>query len=331
MLNIRPILLISIAVVCSAPSSAQSGASIINLGYQNPVLPLVAPGQVLHLTLYGISTQFDSTQVASAIPLPTDFNGLSVSLRQSGSASPVLLPLLRGEGAISPCGLDPILVPPSNVVPCSAGPTPFDLTVQIPFDLNPNQPGIDNSACNTAMPPVCQANANDAVLTVSEKSGPGMSLRVYPVVHQIHVLTSCLSTGVSSVYATYPCCPTITHGDFSAVSWSSPAMPGEELVIFAFGLGVPDTPVNAVSATPAAGVRVSRPIRLSFTGIAEQNGITPEYVGLVGGEAGVYQINFQVPQVAPGIPTCTAQNPTNLTMTIQGTSSSDQAAFCVQP
>jgi hypothetical protein len=53
--------------------------------------------------------------------------------------------------------------------------------------------------------------------------------------------------------------------------------------------------------------------------------------GSIVGNAGLYQINFHVPQVAPDIPACGAQNPFNLTMTIQGTSSADQASFCVQP
>jgi hypothetical protein len=226
------------------------------------------------------------------------------------------------------------LIPPANLVGCSSDDATYDLTVQIPFEIKPNPPGIDNIACASTP---CPPNLNDTVLTIAEKSGPGMSLRVFPVVDQVHILNSCadnvatVTLGGISIYATYACFPVISHGDYTIVSASSPAKPGEVLMAYAFGLGLPDTPVTTVSATPAGGVSVSRPFTISFTGVTAQDSSHPDFVGLVGGNAGLYQINFRVPQVPTGLSPCDAQHPSNLTMTIQGTASVDQASFCVQP
>ena len=176
----------------------------------------------------------------------------------------------------------------------------YDLWLQIPFDLVPNSPGADNTTC-----PPLGCNFNDAVLVLSEGSGTGKSLRVLPVVDQVHLLNSCtdnISTiGLEghSAYASYACVPAIAHADGSWVTSATPARPGEELVAYAFGLGAPTTRFDTVSATPAAGVPLGRPVSIAFPGIASQTGAQPDYVGLVGGSAGLYQINFHVPSV-PG-------------------------------
>ncbi len=328
----RIILLCSTMLIASSTTEAQTGASAVNLGYERPRPPRVAPGQVLYLRLHGLTTSFNATQVATTIPLPTDFNGLSVSLQQSGSTKSILLPLLHGDGSSSCNNGALVVLGTDNAIPCAAEDATYDLLVQIPFELKPNNP-----AREPCFFPPCTLNLNDAVLTVKEKAGPGRSLRIFPVVDQAHVLNSCndrITTelfGGTSDYATYPCFPGIAHGDGSWVSPNSPAKPGEVLVAYAFGLGTPDAPIETVSATPAGGLPVSRPFTISFTGISPRYSGHPEYVGLVGGNAGLYQINFRVPPVPADLPPCDSQRPSNLTMTIQGTSSWDQTSFCVQP
>jgi len=284
------LLAVAATLIASLSTWAQTGASVVNLGYQTARTIVVAPGQVLNLTLHGLTTSFDATQVANAFPLPTNFNGLSVSLQQSGATTPILMPLLNGSGVLS-CnrGLAAFLIQPANLVTCPFEDATFDLVVQIPFELKPNLPGIDNGC--TTVP--CQSSINDAVLTITEAAGTGASLRVFPVVDQIHILNSCtdnVSTVLlagPSVYATYACYPLITHADSTGVSPSKPAKPGEELIAWAFGLGRPDTAFTTVSGTPAAGVPVSRPFTLSFTGVTAPGYSSPDYVGLVGGEAGL--------------------------------------------
>jgi len=150
MRNSRAVLFAALPLILASSSTwAQSGASIVSLGYQTPRLPLVAPGQVLHLTLHGLTGSFDSTQVSPTIPLPTNVNGLSVSLLQSGSSVPILVPLLRGPGGLGSCnrGIAAGLIQPGNLVACSSDDATYDLTVQIPYEIKPNPPGIDNIGC----------------------------------------------------------------------------------------------------------------------------------------------------------------------------------------
>jgi hypothetical protein len=250
---------------------------MIHLGYQNARLPQVAPGQVLHLTLQGITTVFDSTQVAKTVPLPTNFQGLSVSLQRSGTAQTELLPLLRMDVGSTSCD-GPDLQP--NAIPCVADDKTYDLWLQIPYDLPANSPGADQSTC-----PPLGCSFSDAILVLTEQSGTGKNLRVVPVMDQVHLLNSCTdnigTVGLqgSSAFASYACVPAITHANGSWVTAAAPAKPGEELVAYAYGLGAPTTRFDPVSATPAGGVPLGRPIGISFTGVATQPAAAPDYVG----------------------------------------------------
>jgi hypothetical protein len=320
-------------------------ASIVHVGYQNPRSVVVAPGQVLHLTLHGLTTDFPATPIAQSFPLPTFFNGLSASLQKSGSSTQEMLPLLRLDTIVScklPAG--PPAFGPTNTVPCAAQDKTYDLWVQIPFDLTPNTPGEENASCNT--PGCTLPTLADAVLTVTETSGPGLNLRVLPVVDQVHILNTCAdnlgalaASQGASFYASYACVPAITHANNTFVTGANPARPGEELIAYAYGLGAPPPPFfDILSGTPAAGVALSAPFTLSFPG-GSQPAVKPDYVGLVGGNPGLYQINFHLPAVPATLTLCTPPPapsqlplvPFNFSMTITGTASVDQASFCVQP
>ena len=328
------------------PVVAQTSASIYSVSYQAPKVVQVAPGQVLHLTLHGLTTTFDSTQVATTVPLPSNFSGLSITLQRTGASQPELLPLLRGEGSGVSCNgsLAAAILAPADVLPCVDGDATYDIWAQIPFDMAPNTVAADNFGCSSF--PCTTRHLNDAVLTVNEKSGTGKSVRLFPVLDQVHLLNSCTDRigpvglqGSGSVYATYPCVAAIAHGDGSYVTATKPAKPGEELVAYAYGLGAPAALFPTASATPAAGVPLNQPFTISFTGVATQAGASPDYVGLVGGAAGLYQVNFHVPSVPADLGPCTlppslmqlSTNPFNLTITLLGTASQDQASFCVQP
>jgi len=83
--------------------------------------------------------------------------------------------------------------------------------------------------------------------------------------------------------------------DFSMVSSSNPAKPGETLVMYLVGMGATNPPVASGAASPSATLAIvtnqpavsvgSQPATVSFAGL------TPGFVGL-------YQINFEVPQSA---------------------------------
>lgn len=80
--------------------------------------------------------------------------------------------------------------------------------------------------------------------------------------------------------------------DFSLVSSTSPAKPGEVLIVYLVGLGATDVVVP--SGTPAPSnqlISVSNPVTVTIDGETVQ---TP-FVGLTPGGVGLYQINLVVP------------------------------------
>ena len=315
---------------------AQNGPSVVNVTQQSNRLPRVAPGQVVHLTVHGMTTQFDANpQRALTFPIPTDFRGLSVSMLQTGATEPVLLPLLYGSRSHS-CAPSFATGPigNGNRVDCPTEEVLYDLVVQIPYDLVPNAPGADNGPCQSFP---CELDLKEAVLTVLEDAGPGVSLLVHPVEDQVHIINTCTDNIAiprppqPSQYVTYPCYPAISHADGSGVSADNPARSGEVLVAYAHGLGAPDQAIDPVAGTPIEGVPLNRPITVSFTGLPGGDPVPPDHVGLVGGNVGLYQVNFTVPALPAGLPPCGEDRPSNLTLTIQGTASMDQASFCAQP
>jgi uncharacterized protein (TIGR03437 family) len=86
------------------------------------------------------------------------------------------------------------------------------------------------------------------------------------------------------------------HPDFSLVTETSPAKPGEYLVIYLSGLGQTNDNVTDGSASPSsplASPLVTPTLMLNGTSIPIYfTGLTPGYVGL-------YQMNFQVPLGTP--------------------------------
>ena len=82
------------------------------------------------------------------------------------------------------------------------------------------------------------------------------------------------------------------HLDGSLILDSSPAKPGEFVVIYSSGLGATDVPVASGSASPASPLaRVADPPVLTLNGTP----ITVLFSGLTPGLVGLYQVNFQLP------------------------------------
>ena len=79
------------------------------------------------------------------------------------------------------------------------------------------------------------------------------------------------------------------HADFTLVSASSPAKPGEILVMYLAGMGFTSTPVRSGTLSPATQVTV--PAKVTVDGINAE----VFYAGLTPGGIGLYQINFRVP------------------------------------
>jgi|SRR5579863_2957956 len=81
------------------------------------------------------------------------------------------------------------------------------------------------------------------------------------------------------------------HANNTLVSTSSPAMPGEEIVLYGAGFG-PTNPVSPSGQLVTAGAKLANPVQFTIGGIALPAS-SVEFAGLV--ESGLYQFNVTVP------------------------------------
>jgi hypothetical protein len=188
-------------------------------------------------------------------------------------------------------------------------------------------------------------------IAINGTAGPFID--VFPVSEQVHFLSACDLIGpapTTYVPTGLPCPQLIRHGDGSSVSPRSPVKAGEELVVYAIGLGQTDPPMttgHAATGPATAAFEVDfnyRPNTLA-TRPAPSTGGTPAasnvvYIGATPGYAGLYQVNFIVPPPPPALAPCVdwETSPpginvvqTNLTVSVGSLYSFDGAGICVQP
>lgn len=97
--------------------------------------------------------------------------------------------------------------------------------------------------------------------------------------------------------------PILVHGaDWSMVTAASPAQPGEFLILFLTGLGAvsPAIPAGAPGGDNAANGPLNQIAAGAATVTFGGKPATVVFAGLAPGFAGLYQINFQVPEAATG-------------------------------
>jgi hypothetical protein len=151
------------------------------------------------------------------------------------------------------------------------------------------------------------------------------------------------------------CDPFVAHADGSLIGsgCANPVKPGEAIVIYAVGLGGPANRFvktgEAAPSSPAATVSTNFPVLVSFRLNVPPASPGPpavwspvpkwfyaEYVGLVPGYVGLYQINFTVPTDLPSDLLFSGYGP-NMRVSIGAGSAigrSDGTTFadiCVQP
>jgi len=218
------------------------------------------------------------------------------------------------------------------------------LTVEIPIELAAAIP------TRPAPPP--------ADLIVNDNGTDSKPFPLMPVVDNIHVITLC---DVQVRGPSDRSCPALVlHPDGTMVSPTAPAKAGEEVVIYAFGLGQTTPLVKTGDPTPlpaptvAGGKASSRTVSIEFDfspnatpSYPYVNPVsakpvlpTPEFVGLTAGFVGLYQINVKLPDKFPRVQRCSMYGSpvaeinaahSNLTVNIGGISSFDGAATCVEP
>jgi len=299
-------------------ASGQSGPTFVGSGYGLPPSANLSPGQIVTFWVTGLKPIPVSPVKAPGLPLPATLSGISVTLSQTeyGKGLPLgsyQVPLLSVTQTNS-CS-DPSATAPQCFL--------TSITVQIPFELV-----VDPFT----MPPY-------TTFAISQDGVVSQSFAVSTADDSIHVLTTC------GAYCGSPC---VTHPDGTLVLYSSPAQPGETIVIYAVGLGAttPSVPTGQATPSPAPtvpGININFDFRpnaaptrpAALTPIEVDLGAAPAFAGLTPGQVGLYQINVQLPATFPpeSYSGGSAFNPivSNLTITIGSRYFSyDGAAIWVQ-
>jgi hypothetical protein len=283
--------------------------TLAGYGYSIPSgAVVVAPNQLMTISLYGIRARIPAPVVGLFLngAYPTQLAGISVILKQ---------------GADTPVGIRAV-----QQTPCLGGPSPCSpittLTVLVPMVLRTDQ--------GTAAIPFFEIAENGVIEA---------EIPLLPVSDSVHIINSCdqtlISVGIFFSLPTAACFADVQHASGAPVTSGDPAAPGETLMMWAYGLGAvigPPQPFfnpaleqtflldfnfrpNAPASPPVQG--------FGITG-------TPVFAGSAG--AGLYQINFAVPQPPAGTPLCDGVRVrSNLTVTLTGRNSQDAAPICVKP
>jgi hypothetical protein len=206
------------------------------------------------------------------------------------------------------------------------------ITVQIPYELVPNNPRVLGAIPNFAM------------ITATDGESTTLGIELNPVFTQIRVVRNgdeALADGSAVV----------THADATLVSQENPARVGEVLVLYAFGLGRTDEAAKTGAASPLRAQSISLPLVFDFRPNATPSAMLLDdtltdrprpgssvqavslFAGLSPGSVGLYQVNFRVPAPPSALPPCGGSVRSNLTVNLIGTSASpssfDGAGICV--
>ncbi len=298
-------------------------AAVRDAGYLTPSLPAFAPGQVVTLTLYGLKGPLPVSVAASTVPLPYTLAGISMTARQAAaSPNPIPVPLFSLE---------------------RLGDHTAAITIQVPFELVPSQyvypgPGFLAESPSPGLP------SDPSMVTefvVSDNGEAGETIPVAVLTDRVHVATYCdTSVPLASRQPVISICtPVVTHADGSLVSSSSPAHPGETVVIYAHGFGrtQPAVPSGRASPVPAATALAAGfqtvwlvgngPMSIGVGNLPPAG--VPAFAGLTPGLVGLYQVNLTIPPISGEIRSCSTAG--NLLVMIGGRTSFDNAFICVQP
>jgi uncharacterized protein (TIGR03437 family) len=128
----------------------------------------------------------------------------------------------------------------------------------------------------------------------------------------------------------------VMHPRGPLVTAAAPAVAGETLVVWAYGLGMPEHPIAEVCcASPDELPATAHPVHvgLSYTdagGYPQRRlaQMPAAWAGMVGG--GLYQVHFVVPALPPDLGRCSAGTG-NLRVLVSGPASADSASVCAQP
>jgi hypothetical protein len=182
-------------------------------------------------------------QRATQVPLPTALAGFSATISQEPANKVEPLPIFAVQ-QVNNC-LPANVSSPDCVVTA--------LTVQIPFDLI-----MDYGHSSTI--------GQTTTVVISDGTDVSKSFVVLFLPQNFHILTTCDTTMANPVQADFlvACSSVVTHGDGTLVSAFKPAQIGEELVMYAFGLGATSSMVAAGVPSPTPALKVLGHFAVTF-------------------------------------------------------------------
>jgi uncharacterized protein (TIGR03437 family) len=135
---------------------------------------------------------------------------------------------------------------------------------------------------NLLIPSVLRHPEVEMQLTVDGRAGPAVAIRLLeaaPALFQLDDKT-----------------PVATRANWELITGEAPAQPGEDVILFATGLGSTE-PETAYGQTPQTAARIQRwrEFQVLLGGVPVEAGRVA-YVGVMPGYAGLYQINLKLPE-----------------------------------
>jgi uncharacterized protein (TIGR03437 family) len=179
------------------------------------------------------------------------------------------------------------------------------VTVQLPFEMDAADPAHLRGV------PVAGAQ-----LLFAEQGTLASTVDLITVVDQVHVLRTC---DILYTKRDWVCSAVVAHADGSLVTALRPAQVGEEIVLYAFGLGPTTNAVTGLAAEQPLPASLSFTIsfdpRQNALASRPQMGQPPTasavFIGLTPRSAGLYQINVMVPELPPDALPCYPASPSN--------------------
>jgi uncharacterized protein (TIGR03437 family) len=334
-----------LAVLAIAVSGivARGQNQIVSGGFTyGPTLLAVAPGEILTLVTPALNVP---DAAATTLPLPASLSGVSVSVRVIGATEttgyPASLPILsiytQNTGQL-PNGAE---CPGTPNVYCSS----TQITVEIPTEgvCAPSPLSHGPTVCPAGppfpnLPPLLLLN-----VVANGVTGPDFTVKVFEGAPRL--LSSC-----DSIFGppSSTCHSLVNHADGSLVTAtdSSPAKVGETITVWAVGLEglggppsgtAPATTVELLASDGSVVFTYNYPVPagpflpggIQSVAAVSQTIVDPEWVGLIPGYVGLYQINVTVPAApAQSYLACGSVGNASITFT---NLNSGLVSLCVQP